>query len=221
MRDMKRKLLPSILSADFARLSDEVVRLARFGVDALHVDVMDGIFVPNITIGPCVVKALRKMTDMLFDVHLMIDRPSRFLEEFVAAGADYLTIHQEAEHHTIRILREIKRLGARPGIALNPETPVASLGHVVEYVDLVLIMTVNPGFGGQSFMPLYDKVRQARKLCDSCGRQAVVEVDGGVCAANCNELARAGMDWAVAGSAVFSGNPEENVRVLKEALAQV
>lgn len=202
---MKEKLIaPSILSADFARLGEEIQAVERAGADWIHVDVMDGRFVPNITIGPLVVAAARKVTRLPLDVHLMIEDPDRYVDEFVEAGSDWLTVHVEACRHLQRTLDAIRKKGARPGVSLNPATPLATLEDVLPDVDLVLLMSVNPGFGGQTFIPqVLDKIRRLRRMIDAAGRTILLEVDGGVKVENIGEIARAGVDVLVAGSAIF------------------
>jgi len=160
----KRILLPSMLSADFASLGQELEKLESMGVKAVHLDVMDGAFVPNITFGPPVIKAMRPHFCGIFDVHLMIERPSRYVDQFIDAGADFLTLHAESELNLIRTLKMVEKAGVRPGVSINPETPIEAIRHFADHVDLILVMTVNPGFGGQSFMPLFDKIRAASEL---------------------------------------------------------
>jgi ribulose-phosphate 3-epimerase len=197
-------LAPSILSADFGRLAEEVVRVAEAGADWIHVDVMDGHFVPNLTMGPVIARAVRAATDLPVDVHLMIEHPDRYLEAFADAGASVLTVHQEACPHLHRTVERIRELGVRPGVAVNPATPLATLADIVPYVDLLLVMSVNPGFGGQSFIPTsHAKVGRARALLASAGSGATLEVDGGVDAGNAAMLVEAGATALVAGSAVY------------------
>ncbi len=199
------KIAPSILSADFARLGDEVRAIDQGGADYIHVDVMDGHFVPNITIGPLVVDAVRKVTDKPLDVHLMIENPDAYIPEFAKAGSDIITVHQEAVPHLHRTLQLIRSLGKRAGVSINPGTPVSTLESVLGDLDLVLIMSVNPGFGGQSFIPYcLEKIRQLRSMIDARGLSVEIEVDGGVKVDNIAEVAAAGADAFVAGSAVFS-----------------
>jgi len=211
----------SILSADFAHLAEDVKRAESAGADMIHIDVMDGRFVPNITIGPPVVRSIRDVTELPFDVHLMIVEPERYLEDFANAGADLLTVHQEVSPHLDRTLHAIEELGIKPGVALNPHTPVQTIKHVLHLVELVLIMTVNPGYGGQRFLPYaLDKVVELRSLIEEEGlkEQVKISVDGGVNPSNIRDVAEAGTHIAVAGSAVFSGGEiEENLRQLIEA----
>jgi len=199
-------IAPSILSADFARLGDEVRAVEAAGADWIHVDVMDGMFVPNITIGAPVVKRLRGIAQRPLDVHLMIADPARYIDDFAAAGADWIVVHQEACLHLHRVIQHIKAKGKKAGVALNPATPPATIEYVLADLDLVLVMSVNPGFGGQQFIPsALDKIRRLRLLLDEHGRDdVIVEVDGGVTPANAAEIVRAGADALVAGNAVFS-----------------
>lgn len=199
------KISPSILSADFSRLGEDVQAVDRAGADYIHIDVMDGHFVPNITIGPLVVDALRKVTDKPLDVHLMIENPDLYIPEFAKAGADIITVHQEAVPHLHRTIQLIKSLGKKAGVSLNPGTPVETLDVVLDDLDLVLIMSVNPGFGGQSFIPsALDKIRALRQRITQRGLATELEVDGGVKTDNIREVVVAGADVLVAGSAVFS-----------------
>ncbi len=203
-----KKIAPSILSADFSRLGDEIRALEASGADYVHVDVMDGHFVPNITIGPLVVEAARKVTGLPLDVHLMIERPDSYIPDFAAAGADIIVVHAEAVHHLHRTVQLIRSLDKRAGVALNPATPLNVLDYVLEDLDLVLLMTVNPGFGGQSFIPAcLPKIHALRAMLDSRGSEAELEVDGGVKVANIARISHAGADVFVAGSAVF-GSPD-------------
>jgi len=198
------KIAPSILSADFARLGEEVAAVDRAGADYIHVDVMDGHFVPNITIGPLVVEAVRKVTTKPLDVHLMIEHPDRYIPDFARAGADIITVHQEAVPHLHRTVQLIKSLGKKAGVSLNPATPVATLEDILEDLDLILVMTVNPGFGGQSFIPSgLNKIAALRREIDRRGLAVELEVDGGVKVDNIERIAAAGADVFVAGSAVF------------------
>jgi len=203
---MAIKIAPSILSADFGRLAEEVRAVDEAGADLIHVDVMDGRFVPNLTIGPIVVRAVRAATHLPLDVHLMIVEPEKYVEEFAAAGADIITVHVEACVHLHRVIHQIKALGKKAGVSLNPHTPVSMLDHVLGDLDLVLIMSVNPGFGGQSFIPAaLDKIRAlaAKKKADRRFSSIDIEVDGGVNAKTAGSVVAAGADILVAGSFVF------------------
>lgn len=202
------KIAPSILSADLTRLGDEVRALADAGADYIHVDVMDGHFVPNITIGPFVVEAVRRVTDLPLDVHLMIDNPDLYLDDFARAGADILTVHVEVLPHLHRTIQAIREKGMRPGAVLNPSTPLCTLEHVLADLDQVLIMSVNPGFGGQSFIPdSLNKIRNLRTMIRTRELKVDVEVDGGIKVDNCAEAARAGANILVSGSGIF-GAPD-------------
>lgn len=202
------RIAPSILSADFARLGDEVAAVAAAGADFIHVDVMDGHFVPNLTIGPLVVKAIRQTTKIPFDVHLMISPVDPYIEEFAAAGANILTVHPEAGPHLHRTIQAIRSAGVKPGVALNPGTPADAVSAVIGDVDLILIMSVNPGFGGQAFIrSQLEKIAAVRRMIDKSGREIMLEVDGGVNAETAPLVVEAGADVLVAGSAVFRGDP--------------
>jgi ribulose-phosphate 3-epimerase len=207
---MTIRLAPSILAADFAALGREIDAAVRGGADIIHVDVMDGHFVPNITIGPPVVRSLRKTTTLPLDVHLMITDPDRYVEAFVSAGADMVSVHVEVLPHLHRTLGFIKKLGAKAGVVLNPSTPVVSIQDVVADVDYVLVMSVNPGFGGQVFIPhSLTKIRAVRELLDSVGNRAPVEVDGGIDETTIARVVEAGAEILVAGHAVFGGGQAE------------
>ncbi len=201
------RIAPSILSADFARLADEVARVEAGGADWLHVDVMDGHFVPNLTVGPPIVEAIRKVTKLPLDVHLMITNADAYIREFADAGADYLTVHVEACPHLHRTVQSIKERGVKAGVTLNPATPLASVEAILPDADLLLIMSVNPGFGGQSFIPSsLQKIAQARAMIDRTGSRALLEVDGGVKVENAAQIVGAGADVLVSGSAIFSSS---------------
>ena len=205
-------LSPSILAADYGKLAQEIETIDRAGAQYSHIDVMDGDFVPNITIGAPVVADLRKYTDRIFDVHLMVTEPDRFVEDFAKAGADIITVHAEACTHLDRTIAHIKELDVLAGVALNPATPIETIKHVLDMVDMVLIMSVNPGFGGQKFIPYtLDKVRELRTLLEEKNLKTDVEIDGGVCLDNVDDVLDAGVNIVVAGSAVFSGDATENV----------
>ncbi len=207
------RIAPSILSADFAQLGDEVRAVTAAGADYIHIDVMDGHFVPNLTIGPLVVKALRPHSPLPFDVHLMISPVDPYIPEFAAAGADILTVHPEAGPHLHRTLQLIKSLGKRAGVALNPATPADAVDYVLDIVDLVLVMSVNPGFGGQSFIASQlDKIAALRRRIDAAGRPIDLEVDGGIGAETAPAVIAAGADVLVAGTATFRGGPASYAR---------
>jgi ribulose-phosphate 3-epimerase len=213
------QICPSILSADFSRLGDDVRAVLEAGGDIVHVDVMDGHFVPNITFGPDVMKSIRKVTDKIFDVHLMISPVDPYLEAFAKGGADVITVHAEAGPHLHRSLQAIRALGKRAGVSLNPGTPESVLEYVLDDLDLILVMTVNPGFGGQKFIPSgLEKIARIRAMIGD--RPIDLEVDGGVTADNAGAIAKAGANWLVAGSAVFKGGADHyaaNIEAIRRA----
>ena len=212
------KLAPSILSADFARLLEDVKKVEKAGCEYLHIDVMDGHFVPNITLGPAIVKSLRKDVNMVFDAHLMIENPDNYIKEFADAGCDIIVVNQEACTHLHRTIQNIKSHGVKAGVALNPATPIETIKYVLEDVDMVLLMSVNPGFGGQSYIPVVTKkIKELRALIDEMGLDIDIEVDGGVKPSNISEVVNAGANVIVAGSAIFNaGDIDEAVKSLRE-----
>lgn len=200
-----KKLAPSILSADFSNLSQQLRYIEIGGADIVHCDIMDGKFVPNITFGPVVVKAVSKTTKLPIDVHLMIENPDSFIEDFVKAGASYISVHQEEVVHLHRTITKIKELGAKAGVVINPATPVSTLSDILEFVDFVLVMSVNPGFGGQKFISsTFNKIKQLAKIRKEKELSFEIEIDGGVTSENIEEISNAGCDMFVAGSSVFS-----------------
>ncbi|KXK52999.1 MAG: pentose-5-phosphate-3-epimerase [Chlorobi bacterium OLB7] len=218
----KLYLAPSLLSANFTRLGEDVQMLEEAGADFLHVDVMDGHFVPNITIGPPVIAALRKVTELPLDCHLMISDPDRYLEDFAHAGATYITVHVEAALHLHRTIDRIRQLGCRPGVTLNPATSLSTLEDILPYVDLVLLMSVEPGFGGQAFIPtLFRRAERLRQMLASCGRSdCLVEADGGIKLDNIRAVYDSGVDVVVSGSGIFgTPNPTLTMKQMREACA--
>jgi ribulose-phosphate 3-epimerase len=216
------QIVPSILSADFARLADEISLVEHAGVEFLHVDIMDGHFVPNLTMGPPVVASIRKVTKLKLDLHLMIEDPDTYAPMFIQAGADLISVHQEACRHLDRTLRMIRSEGARPGVVLNPATPISVLDDVLDLVDHVLIMSVNPGFGGQEFIPRsLDKIQALAAKRREERLDFAIEIDGGVSRENVETIVRAGCDWLVAGSAVFhSADPGATVKEMQHLAAE-
>lgn len=215
-------LAPSILSADFAKLGEDVATVAREGAEYIHIDVMDGMFVPSISFGMPVIKSIRSCTDKVFDVHMMVEEPGRYAEDMKKAGADLLCVHQEACCHLDRTINQIKDLGMKVGVALNPATPIETLDCVLSQVDMVLIMSVNPGFGGQKFIPYtLDKVRRLREKIDARGLNVDIQVDGGVGLGNVKDVLTAGANIVVAGSAVFGGDAAANVRAFMQKFEEM
>lgn len=213
-------LAPSLLAADFANLKEEIKKIEDGGADYLHLDVMDGVFVPNISFGAPVIKSLRSITKLPFDVHLMVDKPERYIEDFVKAGADIITVHQESTTHLHRTIQLIKSFGVKAGISLNPATPVESLKHIIEDLDLILIMSVNPGFGGQSFIPaMKNKISETRSIINEKDLEIILEVDGGIKLDNVKEIIELGADLVVAGSDIFGAEDiVERTRDFKKQL---
>ena len=214
------KLAPSLLSANFAELEKEIKKLENGGADYLHIDVMDGNFVPNISFGTPIMRSIKKITNLPLDVHLMIDKPERYIEDFVEAGADIITIHGEATTHLHRVIQLIKSFGIKAGISLNPATSLESLKYVIDDIDLILVMSVNPGFGGQSFIPVIkEKIKATRELIDEKSLDIILEVDGGVKIDNISEIVILGADLVVVGSDIFNSTDiESRTRAFKEKL---
>ena len=210
-------IAPSLLAANFVRLAEDIAKVEAAGADWLHLDIMDGHFVPNLTFGPPIVAAIRKITKLPLDVHLMVTNPSSLIDDFAAAGADWLTVHGETEPHLHRLITRIRELGVRPAIALNPASPIHSLDEILPEVDMVLIMSVNPGFGGQKFIPSsIDKIWRLKKQINGLNREVLIEVDGGINAVTSPLVRKAGADVLVAGSAVFgSDNLTEAIRQIR------
>ncbi|WP_315114878.1 ribulose-phosphate 3-epimerase [Clostridium intestinale] len=214
------KIAPSILSADFAKLGEDIVAIDKAGADFIHIDVMDGNYVPNISIGLPVIKSIRKYTEKTFDVHLMIEEPGRFIDDFIAVGADLITVHYEADRHVDRTIQYIKSKGIKAGIVLNPGTPVSMIKDLIPALDMVLIMSVNPGFGGQKFIEYsLNKIAEVKELSEKYNKDLLIQVDGGIDASNIKKVVDAGANVIVAGSAVFkNGKVEENIAALRKSL---
>lgn len=214
-------LAPSILGADFKRLGEQVQEVDRAGAPYIHLDIMDGAFVPSISFGMPVIESLRSCTDKVFDVHMMVEEPGRYVDAMKKAGADLICVHQEACIHLDRTINQIKEAGLMAGVALNPATPVSTLSCILDQVDMVLIMSVNPGFGGQKFIPYtLDKIRELRNLCNEKGLSTRIQVDGGISPSNVREVIEAGADVIVAGSAVFRGDAKKNVQTFLDIFSE-
>ena len=211
------KIAPSILSADFSKLGEDIEKLHNAGADFIHIDVMDGRFVPNISFGMPIIKAIRNKTDKVFDVHLMIEEPSKYIDDFIAAGADLITIHYEAEKHIDRAIQYIKSKGIKVGVAINPGTPTYVLKDIISELDMVLIMSVNPGFGGQRFIKYsIEKIKEVKAMSEKTNKDLLIQVDGGIDPSNVSEVIEAGANVVVAGSAVFkNGEIEKNISLLR------
>ncbi len=214
------KLAPSLLSADFSKLGEEIALIEKSGADYVHLDVMDGIYVPNITFGAPVIKKIRKTTKLPFDVHLMVDRPERFIDDFADAGSDIITVHPEASIHLHRTLQAIREKGVKAGVSLNPSTPLNVLEYIMDDVDLILIMSVNPGFGGQSYIPaMTEKIKNLRNMILRSGNDIILEVDGGIKLDNAKEIIDAGADLIVVGSGIFNAQDvEKRIGEFKEII---
>lgn len=216
---MMNKLAPSILAADFSILGEQIKKVESAGAEYLHIDVMDGSFVPSISFGLPLISSIRKSTGLTFDVHLMVTEPERFVDQFADAGANILTVHQEACTHLNRTLKHIKERGVKTGVALNPATDISTLKYVLNYVDMILVMSVNPGFGGQEFIPeTLEKLKDVKNMVKASGRDIDIEVDGGITLKNVDTILRAGANVIVSGSSVFRGNITDNVKNFLEIL---
>ncbi len=216
-----KMIAPSILSADFTKLGEDVLSAVRAGARYIHLDIMDGMFVPQISFGNPIIASLRPITDAVFDVHMMVEEPGRYVEEMAELGADIITVHAEACRHLDRVIGQIKACGKKAGVVLNPATPLSVLDYVLDELDMVLLMTVNPGYGGQKYIPYCDeKIRQLRKMIDERGLSVMIEVDGGVNMTNIRRIADCGADVLVCGSAVFNGDIEQNVADLLDELCR-
>jgi ribulose-phosphate 3-epimerase len=209
-------IAPSLLAADFTHLADDIAAIETAGADWLHLDIMDGHFVPNISFGPGIIKQIRKLTKLPLDVHLMIAPVDSLLPEFIAAGADWISLHPEAGPHLHRTLQTIRAAGKHPGVVLNPATPVDELNHVMDLIDQVLIMTVNPGFGGQAFLPLHDKIAAVRKKIDATGRTIRLAIDGGISSDNAAGVIAAGADVLIAGTSIFSQDKSQYAKIIQQ-----
>lgn len=216
------EIAPSILAADFANLGDNIKVVEKAGIKYLHIDVMDGRFVPSISFGMPLIASIRKNTDMIFDVHLMIEEPERYIEEFAKCGADIITVHAEACKHLDRVIAQIAEAGCKPAVALNPATPSNAVEYVLDKLYMVLVMSVNPGFGGQKYIPYSTgKIKALKAMIEERGLSTLIQVDGGVNASNVQEVREAGVDIAVMGSAVFNGNIEENILNVQEKISKL
>lgn len=216
------EIAPSILAADFANLGDNIKVVEKAGIKYLHIDVMDGRFVPSISFGMPLISSIRKHTDMIFDVHLMIEEPERYIEEFAKCGADIVTVHAEACKHLDRIITQITEAGCKPAVALNPATPLSAVEYVLDKLYMVLVMSVNPGFGGQKYIPYSTgKIKALKSMIEDKGLDTLIQVDGGVNASNVQEVGEAGVDIAVMGSAVFQGDIQGNILKIQEKLSKM
>lgn len=218
---MKYLLAPSLLSADFSKLQEEILQVEKGGAHMLHLDVMDGHFVPNITFGAPVIKKLRPATKLIFDVHLMIEKPENYIEDFIRAGADIISVHAESTPHIYKAIQKIKAGGIKAGIALNPATPLSVVSEVIQEIDMVLLMTINPGFGGQAYIPaMDDKIKRLRDWIQKSGREIDIQVDGGIKKENIHHVADMGANIFVAGTAIFGQNPYDNTKAFIDLLLQ-